>query len=106
MKKDTVTIIGSINSSKEEIKKAIVWCYKNMNIGKVYDPIKNNSDAEHKPLWSIQLRYINCIKESDFAILIRKPDETIGESTSYELALCCYFKNGTYQYSVYCGPSL
>ena len=91
--KNTVVIIGSLTKSMNMILRAVRWCKRHSDIiDKIYDPIMNNNVCEGESLTDIQLRYINYIKDCDFVILIKKPDGTIGESTSYELALSYYFE--------------
>lgn len=85
-----VTIIGSINSSKEEIKKAIEFCnvtFKETNRGiLVYDPIHTNKKFEGEPLLHIMYCYLGYIEEADLILVVPKSPGVYGESTTYELA--------------------
>lgn len=83
------TIIGSLSCSSE-ILKAAEFFRKELQFDVVHDPIANNV-GDHT-LTTVQRRYIDYISEADVIVLVRKPDGSIGESTSYELALCDFFQ--------------
>lgn len=82
-----VTIIGSLNQSSGPIQDA-AKLFENLGF-EVHDPLTNNKNKDDT-LYSLQCRYLKYIEESDFVILVRKPDGSIGESTSYELAFSTY----------------
>jgi nucleoside 2-deoxyribosyltransferase len=79
-----ITIIGSINSSKNEMER-LAKIYKEEGY-KVYAPILNNE--KQYSLLDIQMEYLNLIDKADIVVVVRKPDGTLGESTTYELAYC------------------
>lgn len=84
----TVTIIGSINSSKEEIKKA-VDCFNSISdIQTIFDPVWRNAKAETngESLLDIFIDYLDYIKTADLIVVVPKSPGVYGESTTYELA--------------------
>lgn len=86
--KEVCVIIGSISKSKDDILKAKDF-FESLNF-KVIDPITNNQN-KNDTLIDIQLRYVKYLNEGASVVcLVKKPDGTIGESTSYELAITKY----------------
>lgn len=89
--KPIITIIGSITKSKEDIQKAEDF-FKALGFY-VIDPLTNNNESiPADTLYDIQFRYIGYIMNSNCICVVRKEDGSIGESTSYELAMADYFK--------------
>lgn len=86
--KPKVTIIGSITKSEKKIQEAA--CFFQALGFSVKNPLTNNEETENDTLFDIQLRYIRYITSADCICLVKKDDGSIGESTSYELAIAAY----------------
>ena len=92
----TVTIIGSVNSSKDQMEKAAEYASAVLGAKKVHVPIPGK--CREFPMYQHRRMWLKYIDESDLVLLVPKEFSQkmgeerccwrgeIGESTTYEIA--------------------
>lgn len=85
-----LTIIGSVTKSREEILACRDYL-TSKGIEFIHEPVSNTETFQN--LYQVQLQHLKWMDNADIIVVVPKPDGSIGESTSYELAYAMY-KNG------------
>ena len=90
-KKTIAVIIGSVSTSKEDILECRDFLERFFYYDEIRDPITDRESDDTFDLLKEQRKYVEYIANASHIIVVKKPDGTVEESTSYEMAMADFF---------------